>query len=379
MPMSDESASTALRRLARDLRQIREDRAVSIEDIHDATQIPRSDLKAFESGSFYEDSKLGPVYLRAFVRAYAGAIDLPPDDVTDLLRAAQNGDYQNQLAVRFLGASPSPEQGDSEDPSGNSSPEAADAQPSDRSSNEAGESDAVSGSESRPPTSSGAEGQEDDDTESSPETSADPGHLPQRSYRIGLIVVLLLLLLGGAVLFTVYFSGTEYSSSTEASSAVQDSVPDTSQETVQATTSVDTTQAPQSPLADLSLGDTVHVTVLATSDVRELRVQQDDHLRRPYWIEVGEAMVFPFTRRITLQNQLDRFRLLLEQHPYPVSRTDEQGRVVIRRADAQRFADTLRANSVSVPATPDTAYGTPPELPTDSLESLEQGVSEGRR
>jgi hypothetical protein len=114
----------------------------------------------------------------------------------------------------------------------------------------------------------------------------------------------------------------------------------------------------------MTLGDTLYVTVLATSDVRGIRVQQDDSLRRPYWIREGEAMVFPFARRITLQNQLDSLRLLLDQYPYPSSRTDDEGRIVITRDTAEQYADTLRGSPVPVPGSPDTVLGTAP--PTES-------------
>jgi hypothetical protein len=125
----------------------------------------------------------------------------------------------------------------------------------------------------------------------------------------------------------------------------------------------------QPPPADITLGDTLHVTVRAMTDVRELRVQQDDNLRRPYWIEAGEARVFPFRERITLQNQLDSLRLLLEGHPYPTDRTDEQGRVVIRRDSAERFADTLRGTPPATSAVPDTIRGTGAGLVPDTLSS----------
>lgn len=85
-----------------------------------------------------------------------------------------------------------------------------------------------------------------------------------------------------------------------------------------------------------------------------MQVRQDEDLRRPYWIEEGKATVFPFTRRIMLENQLDEARLFLEQYPYPTSRTDSLGRVVIDRQTVEAFADTLRGSPATLSVEPDT-------------------------
>ena len=131
------------------------------------------------------------------------------------------------------------------------------------------------------------------------------------------------------------------------------------------------------PLAQITLGDTLYATVLATSVVRELRVRQDDNLRRPYWIEEGEAMVFPFTRRITFQNQLDSLRLFLERYPYPTTRSDEQGQIVITRRTVQSFADTLRGAPVELSTSPDTTLGTVPEGTPDTLSASQGAAGSG--
>jgi len=104
------------------------------------------------------------------------------------------------------------------------------------------------------------------------------------------------------------------------------------------------------------------VTVLATAPVRELRVRQDDDLRRPYWIEEGDALVFPFARRITLQNQLDSLRLFLNRFSYPTTRPD--ARVVLTRDTVQQFAETLQGAPATISATPDTV---PIEKPSSAI------------
>ena len=171
-------------------------------------------------------------------------------------------------------------------------------------------------------------------------------------------------------LISIYLGEPERApnSPSESSARTVASADQSSPDTLAAADTAEIDERPQqaSP-GDIALGDTLHVTVYATADVRELRVQQDDDLRRPYWVREGEAAVFPFARRITLQNQLDSLRLLVERYPYPVSQTDDEGRIVITRDKVQRFLDTLRAAPTTVPSSPDTIRGTVAASEADSL------------
>jgi hypothetical protein len=193
-------------------------------------------------------------------------------------------------------------------------------------------------------------------------------------------IAVLVVLAGIAGVVPLFFSGESGAPSTPSPDATPPSqTADPSMADSVATDSTDTSAAeppPTRPPASIVLGDTLYVTVLASAPVRELRVQQDEDLRRPYWIEEGAARVFPFTRRITLQNQLENARLLLQRYPYPTIRTDAQGRVVITRDTATQFADTLRGAPVVVPgpvdtvqiAAPPPADTLPPAPPADTAE-----------
>lgn len=118
------------------------------------------------------------------------------------------------------------------------------------------------------------------------------------------------------------------------------------------TATVSEPSTPERPPANLTLGDTLHLAIVAEGDVLGVRVQRDDDLRRPYWIDAGQAAVFPFRSRIVVEQQLDSLRLILEGHPYPFSPTSE--RVVISRDTVEAFADTLRGRPASLPASRDT-------------------------
>jgi len=429
----------SFRRFARDLRRIREDRDISLSAVQEATQVHRSHLESFESGTLYEESRMNDVYLKAFVRAYAEAIALSPDTAIEHLEMALEGTYEDRLVRDVLrtpsageGADTSPEvnatnsdrNSDSSPPSssetdsppgktesaGDATTEASgnapdektrdqdpsvsggDAPPSDRagsSSDRADNDGDASGASSdrrgpreettepRRPSTIGDTAFSQQDAKSQGATTGAENLSPEteRWRKIGMAAGLLLLLAVGGGLLFMYAAGDGSSPGSVSENAMpgngtgpSSSVPppDT---TASDTTSPEPSTGPLPP-ASVTLGDTIYATVLATADVLELRVQQDAKLRRPYWIEEGEAMVFPFTDRITLQNQLDNFQLLLEGYPYPTSWTDAEGRVVIRRDTARQFVDTLRGEPVSVPAPPDTTWGDGPPVPeSDTLDA----------
>lgn len=391
--MSTEPESNARQRFARDLRRIRQEREVSLAAIHEATQVPVPHLQTFEDGSLYDQSRMNPVYLRAFVRAYAEAIGISPDLVVEHLEAALAGEYQNQIAVRYLdvpssvGDEPgSPDSADphsSEGPSdisveeddpegaaqGTSAPEEVSVplEPTGKDSSTEDEPDNQENGIPSPTASTTAReegpstgGREHSFAVDAPsrvrkKTSSQSIQEFWREHRgtLGLVAtaLLVLALIGGGL--GTFFGGGDSSSdsSLRADFAATEPPPDT---TVSSDTVLSNSPREQPPQVNLTLGDTLFVTVLATSDVQEMRVQQDDDLRRPYWIEEGDGRVFPFTRRITIENELDSLRLLLEQYPYPSSHTDDEGRVVIRRDTLQNFADTLRGAPSSLPFAPDT-------------------------
>ncbi|PSQ75472.1 MAG: hypothetical protein BRD33_04130 [Bacteroidetes bacterium QH_6_63_17] len=184
------------------------------------------------------------------------------------------------------------------------------------------------------------------------------------------VALVLLVLALGAGIVNVYFGeegggGASPEPAASADLAGPSAPPDTNAttDTVEADTA-EAEAASSSDLlrrpADVRLGDTLHLSVEATSVVAGVRVQQDDDLRRPYWIEPGEAQVFPFTRRITVENQLDSLRLFLEDYPYPTTQTNEEGRIIISRDTAEQFADTLREAPASFPTPSDTVRIGPP-------------------
>jgi len=387
--MPDESTSSAHKRFARDLRRIREQRGVSLSALQEATQVPVPHLEAFESGTVYEQSRMNTVYLKAFVQAYAEALELPPDPVVNQLEAAEEGDYENQLAVQFLEESPSVSDAE-ESPDEKATAPGSQSEVPLREGDHGDREGSVKGSESgvenpvpspRDETDGPNQKEKHSPRATAPsQPSSDPGRSSpsgpgtaslERSsvvdtvrrvwnhYGIALgvsaAILFLVVLLG--VLANVYFGGG--GASTEGTASVAAESGGVPPDSVLASDTVDaepdsTPVGQQRPPADVTLGDTLYVAVEASTVVAGMRVQQDDDLRRPYWIEAGDAEVFPFTRRITFENQLDSLRLFLENYPYPTTRTDDEGRVVISRDTAEQFVDTLRGPPATFPRPVDT-------------------------
>jgi transcriptional regulator with XRE-family HTH domain len=483
--MADESSSSAGHRFSEDLRRIREDRNVSLDEIHDETRIARTLIESFEEGELYDHPTYNRVYLRSFVKAYAEAVDISREVALEGLDDALEGIYDRELANRYLaspsGSSVSPPVEEDEDSS--SADEETEA-PSDPSKGPERDLSSVSA-----PTAGGPEGRggivgppravgesPDDETSSSPDQTTDesekedsPQSIPQddnseeepsssesgtsspvedqnedlrkreidedessagapswieeeangandgetqpdpaasptgesedmesiggtgivgqptelgsddspsgaegaaesaapatpgsppptdqngstadrRIYVTGIGIAVVLFVLAG--LGIAYFT-----TGTTADSTAQSS-PE-SLDTTEAVAEQDTTVAkdPAPPPANITLGETIHLTVLATENVSRILIERDQDLRRPYWIENGEAGVFPFQEEVSLENELSDIRLFIEGYPYPVEPADTVGGLELTRGQLESFVDTLRGEATTLSVSPDT-------------------------
>ncbi|BBM69440.1 hypothetical protein RmaAA213_12860 [Rhodothermus marinus] len=294
-----------MRRLAHDLRRIREKRKRSLQEIHNETKIALELLQHFERTALYDHERYNPVYLRSFARTYATAIGIDPAAVLEALELAFEGRYRNQLAVQFLGEEPLPEPEPETPPSEEPTPEAV--------------------PESRPSR----------EPEPALPLVATPGGLErlERPSRWKAWV-------GGVAVVVMVAIGLWYLLRPAPAPPPEPLAVDTA--TVSAT-AADTTPSVETPTIQVPvLGDTITVTVIAAFDkVDPIRVRVDRDLRRPYWIEQGDSMQFRFTERIILENQLDDIQLRLDGYPYPTDRRDAQGRIVITREQLQAYLDSL--------------------------------------
>jgi hypothetical protein len=116
--------------------------------------------------------------------------------------------------------------------------------------------------------------------------------------------------------------------------------------------------APSLPRTDASVGDTLDVLVVAANEpVQGIRITRDEDVRRPYWIEQGEALAVPVRQRIVIEQGLDAIDLFVEGFDYPMEQDDGTlpDRIVITRSDAQDFIEQQ------------SGAPSPPDVPTETL------------
>jgi len=111
-PNAGASGSSAATRFAHDLRAIREERGVSLDDVQQETRMPADILGRFESGDLIGDQHYNEVYLRNLLRSYAQALGISAQEVLSAYDQAKAGAYDGALRRRFLaaGAEQEPEQ-----------------------------------------------------------------------------------------------------------------------------------------------------------------------------------------------------------------------------------------------------------------------------
>ena len=417
---ADDARQTAARRLAADLRSHREARGLSDEDLREKLHMPPSLIEDFESGRLMEQSLFNRVYLRSLVRSYADAAEVPSAAALAGLGAALEGNYEEGQLDREIAAHQKREQ---EGAAEETTPDAAAAKEEHQQQEEEGGAAAATAaphspaekepdwSSQSPPSASLEEAQrrdrekeerarararereeqarrqkqrreqreqqqheerqqqrqqqkqqrEQQQREQQQREADRPARRSRRDRRSSssagrwVIGALLVAAVAAGVFFLVpsFGGGGSGTETAQSVAAAGDTAAGGGEQTA---------QQDQRPPADLQLGETMSFTVVAEGGaVRDLKVTRDQDVRRPYWIEAGQATVFPAQQRIIIQNPpegeptLQNVRLLAEGYPYPTDRRDEQGRIVITRQDMQSFADTLRGEPAQVPAQRDTA------------------------
>lgn len=402
--MPNDRVDESGKRFGNDMRRIREERDVSVDTIHESTRIAQTLIETFEESGLVDHPAFNRVYLRSFVRSYASAVDVAEDVALNALNAALEGEYTNQLAVEVLdeppqseadaspGTDPQNRDGDANEETdretdaaptstdGSGAPSDADslldpgssddfpseeAEPAAESmlatdvelSESENGAEAVSGGESSSASETSqrkhprtvAEGAPSSRSGSPPSSPDEPGFkqvlADNRQVIVLALIVFLVALLISAGIWAA-FRGSDSAAPTAADTA-RSTQPDSF---AQAGPVVSSSESP------VILGDTLYLTVIAQRDVQGIRIKRDDDLRRPYWIESGEATVFPFQQEAVVEQELSNVRLLLEGVPFPTTRRNAQGRIVITRETAQSFVDTLQGDRPALSVTPDTNF-----------------------
>ncbi|MFQ5572500.1 MAG: helix-turn-helix domain-containing protein [Rhodothermales bacterium] len=339
--MPEASSYPSHRKFADDLRRIREERGLTLKALHEETKIPLDLLEELEETGLFGHPMFNRVYLRSLLRAYATFIGIPIRIAHESLDEALLDNYDGRLAVEFLGEEPPEPEATVE--SEQSTSDEAQAQRPD------GEEQAEA---STPLLAPGGEPYKEQEGAREKETMR--GVRPTALGRRQLWSLDVKkrrsdthwILMGGAVIVFVAVIWIVLALIDKPVTRETQSLGSSD------TTAVDSTIIFARPR--MALGNTLDVVVIAAyGKVEHILIRRDDDVRRPYWIEEGSAKVFPALDRIIIEDKLDRIRLLVEGYEYPTDRLDEQGRIVITRAVAQAFLDTLTAAPVVLPSEPE--------------------------
>ncbi|MEM1055840.1 MAG: helix-turn-helix transcriptional regulator [Bacteroidota bacterium] len=92
--------------LEADFRDLRDERGLSLDDLHQETRVPVDVIRRFESGSLLADNSFSDVYLKAFVKGYAKALGIPQARAVAAFDAQRAGRYDGQLREDYTPPEP---------------------------------------------------------------------------------------------------------------------------------------------------------------------------------------------------------------------------------------------------------------------------------
>ena len=337
--MPDDKNAVFGRHFAADLRRIRAQKNVSVDDLHNETKIPRGLIESFEQSGLFDHPMFNRVYLRSFIRTYADVVGISPDIAVAALEDAFEGRYDGRLAQEYLG----------EEASSSIHLEREQMLP-------ATEQPAQTGfqSERVAPASSSVLKQSHKDPLSREPAVAWTAQSPPPSSRSfasdrfasGRSQVKQWIFIGGGLVVLVAAIWWVLRSADGAESQQQSG---SEQQEVVLSDSVnlaDTSSAGiGTPLeGSLPIGEEFQVTIVAAQDkVQNIKVTVDDDVRRPYWIERDKSRTFRVKERIIIERQLEKIELKVAGRSYPTDQRDDQDRIVITRDQIRSY---LAANAV---------------------------------
>jgi len=301
-----EHVRDAGRRLASDLRALREERGIDTDSILEATRLSADILEAFEESGLVDHPTFNRVYLRSIVGSYARLLEIDDKDVFSALDATLEGRYHGALRQKYL-------------------------LPADHSDGPSFSLIEAESDRPEPPShliepvraASEAPGDEVESDQQDPVTT---NRSDSRGWILGLVSVFII-----AVLAVIWFYPK---SATDAGAAGgPESEP------------ADSTEAIERPDPEpewIMLGDSIRFDVIATTEPLDpIRVKVDNDMRRPYWIEHLDTLTFYAVNSIAFERELDVADILMDGYLLPDSMTDESGQLFITRPRAQAWLDTL--------------------------------------
>jgi 8-oxo-dGTP pyrophosphatase MutT (NUDIX family) len=303
-----EQVRDAGRRLATDLRELREERGIDADSILEATRLSADILESFDETALVDHPAFNRVYLRSIVGSYARVLDIDESDVLAALDQALDGRYHGALRKKYLEAH----------------------LPDDGPSFALVEDIEEIGEEPPPrpePMPIPEEGVIPPD-----EAVHAPASGPADRKRVGpglLVLIAISVVAATAILWWLLSRGR----GTPLGGSQEPVIADTTQ-----------TEAPPPPPepAWIPLGDSIRFDVVAErGPVFRLLVKVDRDLRRPYWIEPESTLTFFARDRIAFERQLEKTDIYMDDELLSDSLIDANGNLTMTRDRARAWLDSL--------------------------------------
>lgn len=344
--------------LYEDLKSIRVEKNLAVEDIFDKTRISKDNIELIEDGSLLAAGS-NRTYVRSFIRTYSKAVGISEADILKALELHEKGDYDGYLAASYLKEKPKAVQGRQ----GDKTKKQDEVKPDDE------ETDKPS--KAKPiitPAALDVKETEKKDIYArahprvlpyKEDSAVNWGEMNKRAGKkkmpMGAVVVLLIVF----ILLAAIAGGAYYFYFVQPT----DPQPTTDQDTTEEVSEIDFLDAPIAPdpsqAAAIILPDTLTIVVYAAyGNLEPFRVSSDTFLnRRPYWLERGRGMRITFIDEINLYNQLDRMLVMYEGRVFTqfAERDDAEARITIRREQfindpsLESFTSASLPQGVSVP------------------------------
>ena len=350
--------------IASDLQALREARGLSVEQLQQRTRVPTDIIRRLEAGTLLDDSRYSDVYLNAFLKSYAEAVDVPSGAVVTAIAESKHGAYSGSLrqylSVGKGAAPPSPPKPVEDEPKRRSEP-AAPREP-------ATPREPAAPREPGSPAAAAALAQQPEKT---PEKKAAPAasvsRAPSRKNRgarssksIDKSWGAILGMAGGALAVIAVVLFFLFRDDPEEEQAFQPVRPDTTQAAAAPEPAEEEapTARTQAPALQLPL----QVTLLAQEPLAGFRVTEAPDIRRPYWLEAGASQTFESAEEIVLwggergggYGLMEGVRFRMQGLEW----TPRNGVIRITPQNGQALLDSL-ANLPARPAAPATPATTP--------------------
>jgi len=305
----EDNLRDAGRRLAKDLKDLREDRQVKVEILLKKTRLPADILQKFDETALVDHPAFNKVYLRSVVSSYAKVLDIDVGLARKALQQALEGRYKDLLRKKYLTDAPSSE-----------------AEEIIKSEADTSEEDAVRMEPNFVEETATNELSANDLSAK----ASDPENFMPRAWVIVSAVILTVAVIWS---LTSLFMSDSSSTNSESSDAAINGEP---------SILPITPSTPIPPPEFIILPDSMQFDVIAEYEkVDPIRVTRDRWGRRPYWIEHGDTLTFMAANSITFESDIESARIELEGFSLPDSLVDSEGRIELSRDRAQRWLDSL--------------------------------------